>query len=168
MHVLITTHILLTGFSHEHSRHDRDSYVDLTPTKYTNDCDDTNYKVLSSSGVVHYDVSYDYCSVLHYGEYTQCKITPKSWKTVSCKIKGQPVTEIGQRIGLSDKDIEEINKRYKCGNTGGGSGGGSSGGGSGGSGTNGNRCLCLFDKKLNLICFSSYKSYELIYISSLI
>ena len=141
----------ITGFSHEHSRHDRDSYIDLKPTKYTNDCDNTNYKILGSDEVVHYDVSYDYCSVLHYGEYTQCKITPKSWKTVSCKIKGQPVTEIGQRIGLSDKDIEEINKRYKCGNTGGGSGGGSSGGGSGGSGTNGNRCLCLFDKKLNLI-----------------
>jgi len=124
------------GFSHEHSRHDRDSYIDLKPTKYTNDCDNTNYKILGSDEVVHYDVSYDYCSVLHYGEYTQCKITPKSWKTVSCTIKGQPVTEIGQRIGLSDKDIEEINKRYKCGNTGGGSGGGSSGGGSGGSGTN--------------------------------
>merc|ERR1712227_998219 len=112
------------GFSHEHSRHDRDSYVDLTPTKYTNDCDDTNYKKLSSSKVVHYDVSYDYCSVLHYGSNQgYCKITPKSWKTVSCTIKGHPVTEIGQRIGLSEKDIEEINKRYQCGNTGGGGGG---------------------------------------------
>ena len=42
---------------------------------------------------------------------------------MSCTIKGQPVTDIGQRIGLSEKDIEEINKRYQCGNTGGGDGG---------------------------------------------
>ena len=134
---------MLTGFSHEHSRHDRDSYVDLTPTKYTNDCDDTNYKKLSSSKVVHYDVSYDYCSVLHYGSNQgYCKITPKSWKTVSCTIKGQPVTKIGQRIGLSEKDIEEINKRYQCGNTGGGGGG-----------TNGKRCLSSFGWKIEPYMF---------------
>ena len=68
--------------------------------------------------MVDYDVSYDYCSVLHYGSgQGPCKV-PSRYK-VDCTIKGQKVTNIGQRIGMSDKDIEEINKRYKCGNTGG-------------------------------------------------
>ena len=56
---------------------------------------------------------------------------------MSCTIKGQPVTKIGQRIGLSEKDIEEINKRYQCGNTGGGGGG-----------INGKRCLSSLRGKI--------------------
>ena len=106
------------GFSHEHNRHDRDKYVTLTPRR-RRACQDVNYRDLDSRKVVHYDVSYDYCSVLHYGSgQGYCKVSPRY--KVDCTIKGQKVTDIGQRIGMSDKDIEEINKRYKCGNTGGG------------------------------------------------
>ena len=83
-------------------------------------CQDVNYRDLDPGKVVDYDVSYDYCSVLHYGSgQGYCKVSPRY--RVECTIKGQKVTDIGQRIGMSDKDIEEINKRYKCGNTGGGS-----------------------------------------------
>ena len=65
---------------------------------------------------------------------------------MSCTIKGQPVTDIGQRIGLSEKDIEEINKRYQCGNTGGGGGGG----------TNGKKCLSSFGGKIEPCSQKSY------------
>jgi len=106
------------GFSHEHNRHDRDRYVTLTPRE-TNACQDNNYRILDAREVVHYNVSYDYCSVLHYASRQgSCKVSPRN--KVDCTIKGQKVTDIGQRIGMSDKDIEEINKRYKCGNAGSG------------------------------------------------
>ena len=117
------------GFSHEHNRHDRDKYVTLTnvenpQTNYP--CQNKNYADLDANKVNDYDVDYDYCSILHYkADQWYCRITPK--QSFSCTIKGQKVTEIGQRIWMSEKDIEEINKRYNCDNTNGGTDGGSNG-----------------------------------------
>ncbi len=35
-------------------------------------------------------------------------------KPVQCEIKGQSISEIGQRIGLSPLDKETIRRRYNC------------------------------------------------------
>ena len=43
---------------------------------------------------------------------TGCHV--KATKPVQCEIKGQPITEIGQRIGLSPMDKETIRRRYNC------------------------------------------------------
>ena len=60
-----------------------------------------------------FGTEYDYCSVMHYGVLdTACKITPI--ENVACRIKDQDVTEIGQRLGLSELDVSAINKHYNC------------------------------------------------------
>ena len=50
---------------------------------------------------------------MHYGVLdTACKITPI--ENVACRIKDQDVTEIGQRLGLSELDVTAINQHYNC------------------------------------------------------
>ena len=91
-------------------RHDRLHYITLTGAK----CNSKNYRGYNSVGVNDYDMDYDYCSILHYPEgiIERCKITPI--KPITCTVKGQKIYEIGQRLGLSEVDKVEINKRYSC------------------------------------------------------
>ena len=103
---------VFVGFDHEHMRPDRDDYITLL-SGAPKACQDFNYDKHDAGLVLTYGIGYDYCSVMHYGQFdSDCIMTPKH--TVSCTVKGQKVTQIGQRIGLSEKDIEEINKRYNC------------------------------------------------------
>ena len=107
--------IFSTGFDHEHNRHDRDDYITLqAPTSNPTACQNHNYDDHDPSGVHSYGTAYDYCSVLHYGpgSGTQCRIA--ATQPITCSVKGQQITEIGQSMGLSPLDIEEINKRYSC------------------------------------------------------
>ena len=56
------------------------------------------------------NVGYDYDSVMHYGEFFFTK--EKGLRTI------QPTdasASIGQRIGLSDKDVQQGNLLYNCG-----------------------------------------------------
>ena len=93
-------------------RPDRDDYITLL-SGAPKACQDFNYNKHDAGLVLTYGIGYDYCSVMHYGQFdSDCIMTPKH--AVSCTVKGQTVTEIGQRIGLSEKDIQEINKRYNC------------------------------------------------------
>uniref|UniRef100_A0A8C5QB13 Metalloendopeptidase n=1 Tax=Leptobrachium leishanense TaxID=445787 RepID=A0A8C5QB13_9ANUR len=99
-------HVL--GFVHEHTRSDRDSYVDIVwaniadayVSNFQKSVPDTNN--LASS--------YDYTSVMHYGRYAftrfqgQPTIIPKPDATVP----------IGQRYGLSSLDLMKINRLYEC------------------------------------------------------
>ena len=101
------------GFNHEHVRPDRDDYVSVVPIDTRpNACNNYNSNKLKADEINDMGVTYDYCSVLHYSRGWSCKITPLN--PVSCNIKGQTATDIGQRIGLSEKDKIEINKRYNC------------------------------------------------------
>ena len=93
------------GFWHEQSRADRDDYVEILwdnidPEKISN-----FYKRPESQNL---DAPYDYSSVMHYGrtffsQYGEPTIVPK-----------YPSSSIGQRNGLSEIDIEKINKLYSC------------------------------------------------------
>ena len=94
------------GLYHEHTRPDRDTYVDI------------NWPNISSSRSQNFDIvtnniqvntPYDYGSIMHYGKTFfsingQETITPK-----------QSNVTIGQRIALSNDDITGINMLYSAG-----------------------------------------------------
>ncbi|EDV99282.1 seminal metalloprotease 1 [Drosophila grimshawi] len=95
------------GFYHQQSSAIRDDFIEviqenIVPGK------EFNFKKYAESVVTDFDLGYDYNSCLHYrpgafsinGEDT---IVPLD-KTA----------QIGQRIGLSAKDIDKINIMYKC------------------------------------------------------
>jgi len=100
------------GFYHEQSRSDRDDFVtimweNIKTDKYN------NFKKQLSEAVQTFKTEYDYGSVMHYGKNAFSKnglatIVPR--KNVS----------IGQRIGFSNLDLQEINALYQCNKTGGG------------------------------------------------
>lgn len=95
------------GFYHEQSSALRDDYINvveenIVPGK------EFNFKKYSASVITDFDVGYDYNSCLHYrpGAFSvngKDTIIPLD-KTVV----------IGQRRGLSEKDIDKINIMYKC------------------------------------------------------
>ena len=111
-----------SGFKHEHQRHDRDQYVTFSPKiPGSNVCENSQYYKFgptAQSNQRQY-TQYDYCSLLHYPTKTRvptghdvCQM--KILKNVDCWIKGKHVTKVGLFMGLSDGDIEGINKAYGC------------------------------------------------------
>lgn len=103
MHEFI--HVL--GFYHMHSAYDRDDYVRIAKENIE-DGKELNFNKYSSTYVSHFNVSYDYNSVMHYGAYAGSK---NGLPTI---VPLDSTASIGQRVGLSRKDIEKINKMYKC------------------------------------------------------
>ncbi|XP_060695148.1 hatching enzyme 1.2-like [Hemiscyllium ocellatum] len=94
------------GFQHEHTRTDRDKYIDIIisniePGSYG------NFKTKQSNNM---GFPYDYGSIMHYGKYVFSKgyglptILPKPNRTVL----------IGQIRGLSELDVIKINRLYNC------------------------------------------------------
>lgn len=95
------------GFYHMQSTHDRDDYVEIKWDNITPGLEH-NFEKYSSSVVSDYDITYDYNSVMHYGP-------------TGFSINGEPTivpkrenANIGQRVGLSRKDIEKLNRMYEC------------------------------------------------------
>lgn len=87
--------------------YNRDDYVEI---KYENIIpgNEKYFEKYSEDKATNFDIEYDYNSVMHYntkgfsvnGEPT---IVPKD-----------PNAEIGQRIALSRRDIEKLNRMYEC------------------------------------------------------
>ncbi|XP_073397928.1 astacin-like metalloendopeptidase [Dendrobates tinctorius] len=99
-------HVL--GFVHEHTRSDRDTYVDII-WRYIADVYQSNFeKFLPDTNNL--GLQYDYTSVMHYGKFAftnvpeQPTIVPKPDASVP----------IGQRYGLSSLDLVKINRLYQC------------------------------------------------------
>lgn len=101
------------GFRHQQSASDRDNYVSI---KWENIREGTerNFKKYPASDVTDFGVGYDYDSVMHYSR----KAFSKNDKDTI--VPRDPNAEIGQRIGLSTKDILKTNRMYKCAKDGGG------------------------------------------------
>ncbi|XP_044126456.1 astacin-like metalloendopeptidase [Bufo gargarizans] len=99
-------HVL--GFVHEHTRNDRDAYVDIN-WKYISDAYKSNFEKFQPE-TNNLALPYDYMSVMHYGRYAftsvlgQPTIVPRPDATVT----------IGQRYGLSSLDLVKINRLYRC------------------------------------------------------
>ena len=119
-----------TGFFHEHTRTDRSNFISVDfnaiydyekswyhrITNYTArnyfKCNETRIGKLF--GCKYYN-SYDLGSISHYPpNIIGTNFTVISVKNSSCK-NGEDCN-IGQRIGLSEKDVLDIASLYKCGN----------------------------------------------------
>ncbi|XP_069077882.1 astacin-like metalloendopeptidase isoform X2 [Pleurodeles waltl] len=94
------------GFYHEHTRSDRDQYVDILWNNIAKD--DWGSFVIQDSNTL--GLTYDYESVMHYDRYAS-SIT--SWQP-SIVPKPDPTVAIGQRYGLSNLDVAKVNKLYNC------------------------------------------------------
>lgn len=98
------------GFNHEQTRADRDSYVTIY---HNNILSSTlfNFDKYSSSYSNSHGVSYDYGSVMHYGQYA---FSSNGSPTIITKDRSWQ-HKIGNAQGLSFADIKLANKIYSCG-----------------------------------------------------
>lgn len=96
------------GFWHEQSRPDRNKYVEVMWENISpNELNNFNKYSHKQADVL--DAPYDYGSVMHYGEFSfslNGKQTLKPVKTTGVKL--------GQRDGMSQTDIQQINQLYDC------------------------------------------------------
>ncbi|CRK97307.1 CLUMA_CG010702, isoform A [Clunio marinus] len=98
----------VVGFFHEQNREDRDSYVTIN-SKNIRDGYQVNFAKIKKGDSTSFGVGYDYGSVLHYSADAFSK---NGKPTIVAKKKTNEA--MGQRKGFSQKDIEKINKMYKC------------------------------------------------------
>ncbi|XP_045502196.1 uncharacterized protein LOC123699310 [Colias croceus] len=93
------------GFYHMQSSPDRDDFIDVL---WENIIQTTrhNFRKYNSFAVSDFGVGYDYESVLH---YSRKAFSVNGKDTLVPKQRG---AEIGQRIGLSQKDTQKLNKMY--------------------------------------------------------
>ncbi|XP_075251110.1 bone morphogenetic protein 1-like [Convolutriloba macropyga] len=103
----------VVGFWHEHTRPDRDLYITV---KYENimDGQQYNFEKLKKDAIDSLGEPYDYGSIMHYSANTFSKngYLP-TIETNSDRLTGKP-RNIGQRQGLSEGDIRQTKKLYKC------------------------------------------------------
>ena len=69
-----------------------------------------NFDKFSAEEIQHLGEPYDYGSIMHYGSKTFSK---NDQPTILALKKGGE-EKIGQRNDLSDNDVRQINKLYKC------------------------------------------------------
>ncbi|XP_065909427.1 uncharacterized protein [Dysidea avara] len=106
------------GFHHEHQRYDRDEYIEMN---YDNLVDskaaNNSYKPIDAPFLQDFGVGYDYASVMHYGKDAFAKQRNRDVFEVKKnlpKCLRDAGLDVGQRITISSKDIEQANKLYKC------------------------------------------------------
>ncbi|XP_059363763.1 meprin A subunit beta-like [Carassius carassius] len=97
------------GFWHEQSRYDRDDYVTINFTNiitgYAN-----NFDKYSENLTTTQDTPYDYFSVMHYDK--NAFSNGNGYTIITKRPEFQDV--IGQRLDMSEYDVIELNKLYKC------------------------------------------------------
>ncbi|KAL1452014.1 hypothetical protein WDU94_006333 [Cyamophila willieti] len=101
------------GFFHQQSASDRDDYVSIKWKNITKGMGH-NFQKYSPSSITDFGVGYDFDSVMHYSR----KAFSKNGEDTI--VPHDPTVEIGQRDGLSKKDIIKANRMYKCNKDGGG------------------------------------------------
>ena len=103
------------GLWHENSRPDRDSYLRLIHENINRDYEFAFLKRKSCKDSSQ-GVSYDYGSIMHYKEDSftigNNQPTVEVIDKVAYESQGMPV--LGQRDGLSSKDILKLSRMYKC------------------------------------------------------
>lgn len=97
------------GFWHEQSRPDRDEYIDILYENIRNGYE-SNFRKLSDYDVDSLGVGYDYNSVMHYSR----RAFSRSYRLDTIRAK-DPAIPIGLGYALSELDILQANRLYRCG-----------------------------------------------------
>ncbi|KAG0730604.1 Zinc metalloproteinase nas-13 [Chionoecetes opilio] len=106
--VIIHELMHVAGFWHEHSRNDRDKYITINKANIQSGMW-FNFEKYSWDEAKSLGVAYDLDSVMHYGPYAFAK--DRSVPTIIPRVTG---TNMGQRRGLSQKDILKLQDLYEC------------------------------------------------------
>jgi hypothetical protein len=96
------------GFMHEQNREERDTFVSIN-FENVETGRERNFEKSKKGESTGLGVAYDFGSVMHYSIVAFSK---NGKPTILAKV--QTSTEIGQRNGLSKKDVEKVRKMYKC------------------------------------------------------
>ncbi|CAG9771064.1 unnamed protein product [Ceutorhynchus assimilis] len=100
------------GYYHEHTRPDRDSYVQVFEENIMKG-QQTNFNKLPTDQVTSLGLKYDYDSIMHYARNTySINVFLDTIQPIA--ITQGKVPEIGQRIGLSSGDIQQTQILYNC------------------------------------------------------
>ncbi|XP_040285810.1 astacin-like metalloendopeptidase [Bufo bufo] len=94
------------GFFHEHTRVDRDNYIDIM----WDNIDQDNWGDFNIVQANTLNLPYDYTSVMHYYRYAYAETSTLP----SIVPKLDPTVPIGQRLGLSSLDVMKVNAYYNC------------------------------------------------------
>ncbi|XP_054718560.1 astacin-like metalloprotease toxin 5 [Uloborus diversus] len=102
------------GFFHEHSRSDRDDYIDI---HYENIQPGMEYQFVKMNPKQHELLTpFDYDSIMMYGETIfskKLKNPAEKLKTITAK-DGRTLHDVSAKTGLSESDILRISKLYNC------------------------------------------------------
>lgn len=96
------------GFIHQHSSPNSGAFIDIA-TENIIDGQGYNFITSTDAEVTDFGLAYDYESILHYGPLAFSK---NGRPTITATMHGGE--NIGQRVKLSDIDIEKINYLYQC------------------------------------------------------
>ncbi|XP_065205602.1 zinc metalloproteinase nas-13-like isoform X2 [Planococcus citri] len=95
------------GFMHEQNRPDRDKFVTINYNNIERG-KESNFEKAEVETIDNQGIGYDYRSVMHYSGNA---FSRNGLPTIEPKVRG---TVLGQRDGLSKKDVQKIQKMYKC------------------------------------------------------
>ncbi|XP_070137463.1 protein tolkin isoform X1 [Drosophila bipectinata] len=102
----------VVGFWHEHTRPDREKHVTIEHNNIMKG-QEYNFNMLSPDEVDSLGMAYDYDSIMHYARNTFSKGTYLD-TILPIEMKDRKRPEIGQRLRLSQGDIAQANRLYKC------------------------------------------------------
>ncbi|XP_017860281.1 PREDICTED: zinc metalloproteinase nas-4-like [Drosophila arizonae] len=97
------------GFYHEQSSADRDEYVRIAYENIEKG-KEQNFDKFDNDKVDNFDQEYDYGSVLHYSPYG----FSKNGEMTIVPFKEGAEKQMGQRLQMSQRDINKLNIMYKC------------------------------------------------------
>ncbi|RWS04091.1 zinc metalloproteinase nas-4-like protein [Dinothrombium tinctorium] len=102
------------GFIHEHSRIDRDQFVEIDWSNIDDDSE-MNFKVHNSYLSFYVNETYDYESVMHYDAWAfALDFSLPTIRPLKSNINLENLGK-GRRVGfLTNSDIRKLNKYYKC------------------------------------------------------
>ena len=98
-----------TGILHHQSRSDRDSHVRVLENNIITG-EESNFKKYDPNQVSHYGLPYDFLSVMHYGKNFFSK---DRLNTIEA-IDSYWTDKIGQREGVSLRDVQLVQRHYGC------------------------------------------------------